>query len=164
MKKTYRRAISLAASATFSALMATHVMAQTPLGLPSMGSSPDLPGGDMSAPSGSIPELSLPQADARSQEGGGTPPNRFDGGLTVRQETRGEAFTPGEGSMAEARNPSFFERHTLAQDHVSVRTCLAAGEVCRAEFDVIMPISDDSIYDPAILVNDEPVLLGGSAI
>ncbi len=164
MKKISNSAMTLAAAATFSALMALPAMAQAPLGLSAGGGGPNLSGDGMSAPSAGIPELSLPEADASKQESEDVPPNRFDGGFTVRQETRGEAFEPSKGSLAEARNPSFFERHTLADDHASIRTCLAAGEVCRAEFDVIMPTSDESIYDPAILINDEPVLFSGSAI
>ncbi|HCS26038.1 MAG TPA: hypothetical protein DIW43_01205 [Spongiibacteraceae bacterium] len=88
----------------------------------------------------------------------GEQPNRFDGGVTVRQETQGEAFTPDDGDLSEARNPSVFERHTVAEDHSSVRTCAAAGEVCQAEFDVIVATSDESQYDSAVLINDEQVL------
>lgn len=164
MKPARKRVMTLAACTTLSALMAAPAMAQGPIALPSFDSAPEPGGSAMSAPSGGIPELSLASLSAPSVEpSSSSNANRFDGGLTVRQETRGEAFTPGSGSFEQARNPSFFERHTLAEDHVSVRTCLAAGEVCRAEFDVIMPISDESIYDPAILVNDEPVLLGGAS-
>lgn len=104
-----------------------------------------------------LPGLSAP-SEGGAEAGQEPEPNRFDGGVTVRQETRGESFTPGSGDLAEARNPSFFERHTVAEDHSSVRTCLAAGEVCRAEFDVIIPTSEESEFEPAVLVNDEQVL------
>lgn len=99
--------------------------------------------------------------DGSQQDDGEQQPNRFDGGVTARQETRGEAFTPeeagGDGGLAEVRNPSVFERHTVAEDHASVRTCIAAGEQCRAEFDVIAA-SEESEHDSAVLINDEQVL------
>ena len=121
-------------------------------------------GSSPSAGEGGSSEQALPGLEAPSEGNAEAEPEpepepyRFDGGFTVRQETRGEEFTPGSGGMAEARNPSFFERHTVAEDHSRVRTCLAAGEVCQAEFDVIVATSEESHYDSAVLVNDEQVL------
>ncbi len=176
--------IAMTACATFSALMTVQAMAQPALGVsPSGGGAGALgtalsgdfvaanAGGDFaslrtvaeqqdgqaSSEDGASPAQTLPGLASASDDGDAQP-NRFDGGVTVRQETRGESFTPGEGDLAEVRNPSFFERHTVAEDHSSVRTCLAAGEVCRAEFDVIVATSEDSYYDTAVLVNDEKVL------
>lgn len=185
MGKKRTGVIALTACATFLMLMTVQAIAQpslgaTPvaevLGMLGGGSgssmSSDSGGGfpDMSAgpeqgadSSGSAQSASSDQtlpglAPASGQEDGAAQPNRFDGGVTVRQETRGESFTPDEGEFAELRNPSFFERHTVAEDHTSVRTCLAAGEVCRAEFDVIIATSEESEYESAILINDEQVL------
>lgn len=173
--------------ATFSALLSAQAFAQPSLGAAPAGGLSALSGslsGDIGSSSGSgdgfsqlssmvaqdgsspsageggSSEQALPGLEAPSEGNAEAEPEhyRFDGGLTVRQETRGEEFTPGSGGLAEARNPSFFERHTVAEDHTSVRTCLAAGEVCQAEFDVIVATSEESNYDSAVLVNDEQVL------
>lgn len=184
-KTTGVKAITVCA--TFSALLSAQAFAQPALGVAPAGGLSALSGslsGDMGSSSGSddgFSQLSsmVAQNDGSSAAGEGgssdqalpgleapsegdaqaePEPYRFDGGLTVRQETRGEEFTPGSGGLAEARNPSFFERHTVAEDHSSVRTCLAAGEVCRAEFDVIVATSEESHYDSAVLINDEQIL------
>jgi len=178
---------TIAVCATFSALLSAQSFAQPALGAAPAGGLSALSGslsGDMGSSSGSddgfsqlssmvaqgssspsageggSSEQALPGLEAPSEGNAEAEPEpyRFDGGLTVRQETRGEEFTPGSGGLAEARNPSFFERHTVAEDHTSVRTCLAAGEVCQAEFDVIVATSEESNYDSAVLVNDEQVL------
>ncbi|MBB3047516.1 hypothetical protein FHR99_001782 [Litorivivens lipolytica] len=183
-KSNWMRALAMCAALPL--LMATHASAQPALGVSSPDGgglnaiSGALQGGAMSAGMGDspgdantvpqpssdagpfgdseAPESPLPGLASASDDGAEPEPYRFDGGLTVRQETRGEQFTPGSGDMAEARNPSFFERHTVAEDHSSVRTCLAAGETCRAEFDVILATSEESNYDTAVLLNDEVVL------
>ncbi len=178
------RLFAMTACATFSALVTVQAVAQPALGIGSgnggglsaLGgslsdglmamqssggssnlSAPGQPSGAQSSEdegdSAALPGLSGANDEAAEPE-----PYRFDGGLTVRQETRGGEFDHESGSLAEARNPSFFERHTIAEDHSSVRTCLAAGEVCRAEFDVIVAYSEDSHYDTAVLVNDEVIL------
>lgn len=185
MEKKRNGVLTLAMCTALPLIVATHATAQPALGISPEGGSLSaisgaLQGGAMSAgmgdgpgdantapqqtpgvaPSGGgeAPESPLPGLASAADDGAEPEPYRFDGGLTVRQETRGEQFTPGSGDMAEARNPSFFERHTVAEDHSSVRTCLAAGETCRAEFDVILATSEESDYDTAVLVNDEVVL------
>ncbi len=185
-KRTGVKAITVCA--TFSALLSAQALAQPGLGSAPAGGLSALSGslsGGMGSSSGSNDGFSQLSSMVAQQQGGSPTagdsgsseqalpgleapsegnaqaepePYRFDGGLTVRQETGGEEFTPGSGGLAEARNPSFFERHTVAEDHSSVRTCLAAGEVCRAEFDVIVATSEESHYDSAVLINDEQVL------
>ena len=177
------RLIAMTACATFSALVTVQAVAQPALGIGSGNGGLSALGGSLSdglmamESRGASARLSAPGQPSGAQSGGGESdspelpglsganeegaepePYRFDGGLTVRQETRGGEFDPESGSLAEARNPSFFERHTIAEDHSSVRTCLAAGEVCRAEFDVILATSEESDYDTAVLVNDEVIL------